>query len=180
MNVDSKKPFPPGGVAIYDVPSSRTWRKRSPHRSTWYKFFEGGPLLPGSWISVMVIPFAIRGMAFANVQGNVQGIVVCLPFPMNSHSHSNYLKIPLGGRGVQSWFSRKNWNGTPTHIVTEIRDHCSEGGKGWGLSSSLVCEKKTLNLERLEHLKLAVIFGRNLPLRGNDRLFLFLFCNAAT
>jgi len=44
-------------------------------------------------------------------------------------------------------------NGTPTHTVTEIRGHCSEGGKGWGLSSLLFSGKKTLGLERLDHLK---------------------------
>ena len=26
---------------------------------------------------------------------------------------------------------------TLTHTVTEIRSHCSEGGKGWGLGSSI-------------------------------------------
>jgi len=45
--------------------------------------------------SAMVIAFAIRGMAFANSQG----IVTCLPFPVNSRSHSHFLKIPWGGGG---------------------------------------------------------------------------------
>jgi len=37
--------------------------------------------------SAMVIAFAIRGMAFANSQG----IVACLPFPVNSNSNSHSL-----------------------------------------------------------------------------------------
>jgi len=44
----------------------------------------------------MVIRIAIRGMAFANSQG----IVACLPLPVNSHSHSHSLKIPWGRGGV--------------------------------------------------------------------------------
>ena len=36
--------------------------------------------------------------------------------------------------------------------VTGIRSHCSEGGKGWGLISSLFSSKKMLIFERLEHL----------------------------
>jgi len=37
--------------------------------------------------------------------------------------------------------------------VTEIRGHCSEEGKGWGLNFSLFLGKKKLILEKLEHLK---------------------------
>ena len=37
--------------------------------------------------------------------------------------------------------------------MTENRGHCSEGGEGWCLSSSLFSKTKTLILERLEHLK---------------------------
>jgi hypothetical protein len=48
---------------------------------------------------------------------------------------------------------KKKRNGTPTHTVTEIRGHCSEGGKGWGLSSSIFPFKNTLILETLAHLK---------------------------
>ena len=46
----------------------------------------------------MVIPFAIGGMAFANGQG----IVACLAFPVNSHSHSHSFKTSWGGEGGQS------------------------------------------------------------------------------
>jgi len=55
----------------------------------------------------MVIPFAIRGMALANGQG----INACLPFPVNSHSHSHSLKFPLRGGGSitpVTIFPRKN------------------------------------------------------------------------
>jgi len=47
-------------------------------------------------LAAVVIPFAIRGMAFANGPG----IVACLPFSVNSHSHSHSLPIPWGGVGV--------------------------------------------------------------------------------
>ena len=48
-----------------------------------------------SW-SAMVIRIAIRGVAFTNGQG----IVTCLPFSVNFHSHSHSLKIPFGEGGV--------------------------------------------------------------------------------
>jgi len=44
----------------------------------------------------MVIRIAIRGVAFTNGQG----IVTCLPFSVNFHSHSHSLKIPFGEGGV--------------------------------------------------------------------------------
>jgi len=44
-------------------------------------------------LPAVVIRFDIRGMAFANGLG----IVACLPFPVNSHSHSYSLPIPWGG-----------------------------------------------------------------------------------
>ena len=104
--------------------------------------------------AAMVIPFAIRGIAFANGQG----IGACLPIPVNSHSHSHSLKILGFGGGCQSRQKKKQ---TPTHTVTEIRGHCSEGGRGWGLSSSLFSEKKTFILERLEHLQKSWFFDAN-------------------
>ena len=73
--------------------------------------------------AAMVIPFAIRRIAFANGQG----ISACLPIPVNSHSHSHSLKILGFGGGCQSRQKKKQ---TPTHTVTEIRGRCSEGGKG--------------------------------------------------
>ena len=48
-----------------------------------------------SLYTALVIRTTIRGMAFANGQG----IVACLPFPVNSHSHSHSLKIPWGEGG---------------------------------------------------------------------------------
>jgi len=96
----------------------------------------------------MVVPFAIRGMAFANGQG----IVACLLFPVNFHSHSHSLKFPWGGGSITpvTIFPQKK---TPTHTVTEIRCRCSGGGKGWGLIFTISFKKKTLILERLEHLQ---------------------------
>jgi len=35
---------------IHRIRRSRTRRKRNPPRSIWYKFFEGCPLPPGSWL----------------------------------------------------------------------------------------------------------------------------------
>jgi len=81
-----------------------------------------------------------------------------LPFPVNSHSHSHSLKIPWGrGRVNHSshdFPAKKNRRkGDPTHTVTEIWGHCSEGLKRWGHSSSLIFLKKNFILERLENLK---------------------------
>ena len=45
--------------------------------------------------------------------------------------------------------------------MTEIRGHCSEGGKGWGLSSSIFPFKNTLILETLAHLKQSWFFDAN-------------------
>ena len=47
LRLDRKNTPPPGGFPIYYVPSSRTLSKRT-LGSTWYKFFEGGPLIHGS------------------------------------------------------------------------------------------------------------------------------------
>jgi len=102
----------------------------------------------------MVIPFAIRGMAFANGQG----IVACsprefpfpFPFPQNS--------LGGGGQHPVTIFPPKK---TPTHTVTEIRCHYSNGGMGCGLGSSLFSPKKKLILERLEHLKKLGFFDAN-------------------
>ena len=59
------------------------------------------------------------------------------PFPENSF---------WGGGGsitpVTIFPPKKRTNGDPTHTVTEIRGHCSEGGKGWGLISSLFSKQK--------------------------------------
>ena len=46
--VDQKKPPPPGGFPIYYVPSSRTVCKRPPRRIC-TRFYEGVPLIHGSW-----------------------------------------------------------------------------------------------------------------------------------
>jgi len=80
--------------------------------------------------------------------------------PVNSHSHSHSLKIPLGGGGQHpvTIFPPKK---TPTHTVTEIRCHYSNGGMGCGLGSSLFSPKKKLILERLEHLKKLGFFDAN-------------------
>jgi len=51
----------------------------------------------------MVIPFAIREMAFANGQG----IVACLPFPVKLYSRSHSLKIPGGGQHSSHDFPAK-------------------------------------------------------------------------
>jgi len=45
----SKETPLPGGFSISCVPWSRTREEEDPPRSTWYKFFEGGPLPSGSW-----------------------------------------------------------------------------------------------------------------------------------
>jgi len=81
----------------------------------------------------MVIPFAIRGMAFANAQG----IVACLPFPVNSPSHSHSLKIPWGGGG----FNHSNPGGVLVHVY--------------------FLKIKMLILERLKHLKKSSFFDAN-------------------
>jgi len=46
----------------------------------------------------MVIRIAIRGMAFANGQG----IIACLPFPVNSHSHGKFhsSSVPVSAMGA--------------------------------------------------------------------------------
>ena len=46
-----RTPPPPGKFPIYYVPASRTviTLTEDPPQSTWYKFFEGGPLTHGSW-----------------------------------------------------------------------------------------------------------------------------------
>ena len=108
--------------------------------------------------AAMVILFAIRGIAFANGQG----IGACLPIPVNSHSHSHSLKILGFGGRCQSRQKKKQ---TPTHTVTEIRGRCGEGGRGWGLSSSLFSIKKTANFGKAWNPWKIVIFWRKLPLR---------------
>jgi len=93
-----------------------------------------------------------------------------------TESHSHSLKIPWGG-GPGGGVNHSSQDfphiyiyiyiyiciyiKTPTHTVTEMRGHCSEGGKGWGRSSSLFSKKKTLILERLEHLKKSWFFDAN-------------------
>jgi len=73
-----------------------------------------------------------------------------------------FIPIPskfLGGRGGSitpvTIFppTKKQTERDSTHTVTEIRGHCSEGGKGWGLGSSLFPGKNTLILKRLAHPK---------------------------
>jgi len=54
---------------------------------------------------------------------------------------------------IHNQTKKKERNGTPTQTVTEIRGHCSEGGKGWGLGSSIIPFKNTLVLETFEHQK---------------------------
>ena len=49
--------------------------------------------------------------------------------------------------------------------MTEIRGHCSEGGRGWGLSSSLFSIKKTANFRKAWNPWKIVIFWHKLPLR---------------
>ena len=55
--------------------------------------------------------------------------------------YSHRLNEPFGKFGivltVESNIQMARLTLTLTHTMTEIRSHCSEGGKGWGLSSSL-------------------------------------------
>ena len=46
---DRKNPPPPGGVSCLLCSLIKNPEKEDPPRSTWYAFFEGGPLPPGSW-----------------------------------------------------------------------------------------------------------------------------------
>jgi len=67
--------------------------------------------------------------------------------PPNSHYHSHSLKIPWWWGGSITPVTifppqKKRLTLIPTHTVTEIRGHCSEGRKGWGLSLSLFSKKK--------------------------------------
>ena len=82
---------------------------------------------------------------------------LCIPIPIPIPSKS----LGLGG-GCQSRQKKKQ---TPTHTVTEIRGHCGEGGRGWGLSSSLFSIKKTANFGKAWNPWKIVIFPRKLPLR---------------
>jgi len=50
---------------------------------------------------------------------------------------------------------------TLTHTVTEIRSHCSEGGKGWGLSSSLFSSKKNVHFRETWTPKKSWFFDAN-------------------
>jgi len=101
--------------------------------------------------SGMIIPFAIRGLALAFANG--QGIVACLPFPIPILIPSKFL---WGGVGVN--YSSHDFPAPNKKINSDshsdlIRCHCSEGGKGWGLRSSLFSKKKKLILERLDTQK---------------------------
>jgi len=46
--IDPKKPPPPGVVSYLLCSPIKNPEEEDPLRSTWYKFFEGGPLPPGS------------------------------------------------------------------------------------------------------------------------------------
>ena len=46
----SQEPLPPGGGSYLLGSLIKNLEEEDPPRSTWYKFFEGGPLPPGSWL----------------------------------------------------------------------------------------------------------------------------------
>jgi len=50
----SKKTAPPGGVSYLLCSLIKNPEEEDPPRSTWYKFFEGGPLASDSWLGNIV------------------------------------------------------------------------------------------------------------------------------
>jgi len=83
--VDRRKHPPPGGPPIWQVPYPRTQRKRTPPRSIWYKFFQGGPLLPGSSLGSLSNRRPPRG-------GGFRAIKVLRSIEQSEHKHSNFVE----------------------------------------------------------------------------------------
>jgi len=65
-----KTPPPPGGGSYLRCSLIKNLSEQDPPRSTWYKFFEGGPLPPGSWSGNIVNRKPPRGGGVLSINVN--------------------------------------------------------------------------------------------------------------
>jgi len=75
---------PPGGGSYLLCSLIKNPKESDPPRSTWYKFFEGGPLPPGSWLGNIVNRKPPRGEGFLSMNLHVDFMSVLLFYCANN------------------------------------------------------------------------------------------------
>jgi len=87
----SQETPPPGGFLFTMFPNQEPGG-RGPPRSTWYKFFEGGPLPLGSWWGNILYRKPPQGGGPCNQYAHTQTLTL-IHFLSHTHTHTHTLKI---------------------------------------------------------------------------------------